>query len=87
MVLDFVLGCAWLCLQSNARVQRMTYPSRMTHPYPSSGLAFPNITVSCAGAHPDTDIGPVNIVPVDPSNEFTCNDVDIVVFWGFFWGF
>eukprot|EP00041_Stephanoeca_diplocostata_P032317 m.1032949 g.1032949 ORF g.1032949 m.1032949 type:complete len:1186 (+) comp24129_c0_seq8:123-3680(+) len=40
------------------------------HAY-SMGLAYPNLTVNCSGAAVDTDIGPINIVPLNPASEFT----------------
>ena len=33
----------------------------------SMGLAFPNVTVPCTGVALDTDIGPINVVPLDPT--------------------
>jgi hexosaminidase len=47
------------------------------HAY-SWGLAFPNITVSCPPLN-DTDIGPINTVPLDPTRDETYTVVQLVV--------
>ena len=40
------------------------------HAY-SFGLAYPELTVPCDDVHVDSDIGPVNIVPLNPASNLT----------------
>lgn len=47
------------------------------HAY-SWGLAFPQLTVSCPSTL-TADIGPINVVPLDPTQEFTYTVVEAVI--------
>lgn len=53
-----------------------------TSPFPrySWGLGYANLTVACpAQLPPDVDIGAINAVPLDPTNEFTYTVVESIL--------